>query len=103
MVETKILSQLKALASPVRLSILEDLKRPAQNYPPQLDGDFIEDGVCADFIRERLGFSAATTSRHLSLLTDAGFLIAKRKKGWTFYRRAEDTIESFVEQLGPLL
>lgn len=93
------LQALKALASPVRLAILEDLKAPTQNYPPQVDGDPVADGVCADFIRERLGVAAATASRHLSLLADAGLLVATRKRGWTFYRRDEAAIRRFTEDL----
>ena len=93
------LKSLKALASPVRLAILEDLKAPLQNFPPQVDGDPIADGICADFIRERLGIAPATASRHLSVLTEAGFLVATRKRGWTFYRRDEDAFQRFVEDL----
>jgi len=90
---------LKAAASPVRLAILEYLKRPAEHFPPQVDGDFDVDGVCADFIRDRLGIAAATASRHLTLLAQAGLLIATRKKGWTFYRRDENAIQNFAERL----
>jgi DNA-binding transcriptional ArsR family regulator len=95
----RTLKFLKAVASPVRLTILHDLKRPADHFPPQVDGDFALDGVCADFIRERLNIAAATASRHLTLLTDAGLLVATRKKGWTFYRRDEATIERFARHL----
>jgi len=90
---------MKAVASAVRLDILRYLKVPAENFPAQVDGDLVRDGVCADFIRERLGIAAATASRHLTLLTDAGLLIATRKKGWTFYRRDEKAIRRFAKQL----
>jgi DNA-binding transcriptional ArsR family regulator len=90
---------MKAVASAVRLDILEFLKDPVANFPAQVDGDLILDGVCADFIREKLGIAAATASRHLSLLTDAGLLIATRKKGWTFYRRDGKAIQRFARQL----
>ena len=93
------LKRLKAAASPVRLAVLEYLKHPAEHFPPQTDGDFDADGVCADFIRDRLGISAATASRHLTLLTEAGLLVATRKKGWTFYRRDEVAIRSFAQRL----
>ena len=75
------------------------LKKPAATFPPQVDGDLVKDGVCADLIRERLGIAAATASRHLTLLTDSGLLLATRKKGWTFYRRDERAIRLFVRQL----
>lgn len=90
---------LKAIASPVRLAILSDLKTPSDCYPPQTDGDPQIDGICADFIRERLGIAAATASRHLTILTDAGLLIPTRKKGWTFYKRDEGVIAQFTASL----
>jgi ArsR family transcriptional regulator len=99
----KLLLLLKAVASPVRLTILDDLKRPRENFSPQVDGDPVEDGVCGDFIRKRLGIAAATASRHLTLLVDAGLLVATRKKGWTYYRRDEAAIRRFTDRLSSAL
>jgi DNA-binding transcriptional ArsR family regulator len=96
----ELLTALKALASPMRLAILRHLRNPAAEFPPQVDGDLRVDGVCADNIREKLGIAAATASRHLTLLTDAGLLIATRKKGWTFYRRDKRAIERLAQRLG---
>jgi DNA-binding transcriptional ArsR family regulator len=90
---------LKSLANATRLTVLAWLKDPFANFPPQTDGDLVSDGVCADFIREKLGISAATASRHLTLLTEAGLLTATRKKGWTFYRRDEAAIRMFTSTL----
>ncbi|WP_202049664.1 helix-turn-helix transcriptional regulator [Sphingomonas sp. So64.6b] len=87
------------LASPVRLAVLEYLKDPAGNFSPQVDGDLVLDGVCADFLRDKLGIAAATASRHLTLLADSGLVIATRKKGWTFYRRDEAAIARFTAGL----
>jgi DNA-binding transcriptional ArsR family regulator len=95
----ELLQTLKAIASPVRMEILRCLREPAVEFPPQVDGDPVSDGICADFIRERLGIAAATASRHLTLLTDAGLLIATRKKGWTFYRRDDRVIVRLAKQL----
>ncbi len=97
------LAALKAIASPVRLTVLELLKDPVGNFPPQVDGDLIADGVCADYIRDRLGIAAATASRHLSLLADCGLLIATRKKGWTFYRRDEKAVAALAGKLAAKL
>lgn len=90
---------LKVLASETRLTILEWLKDPVAHFLPQVDGDLIQDGVCADFIREKLGITAATASRHLTRLTEAGLLNATRKKGWTFYRRDEQALQNCFQQL----
>jgi len=94
-----LLQALKAIASPVRMEILRCLKKPTVEFPPQVDGNPVSDGICADFIRERLGIAAATASRHLTLLTDAGLLIATRKRGWTFYRRDDRAIERLAKKL----
>jgi len=94
-----LLRTLKAVSSPVRLEILSLLKDPVANFPPQTDGDLIRDGVCADFIRDKLGIAAATASRHLTLLTEADLLIPTRRKGWTFYRRDESAIQRFTQSL----
>lgn len=96
---TAVLKTVKAIASPVRLEILSLLKDPVGNFPPQTDGDLLRDGVCADFIRDKLGIAAATASRHLTLLTEAHLLVATRKKNWTFYRRDESAIRRFTQAL----
>jgi DNA-binding transcriptional ArsR family regulator len=95
--QKRLLRALKALANPTRLAILSDLKRPAEVFPPQVDGSFEVEGVCADFIRERLGIAAATASRHLTLLCEADLLLPTRKKGWTFYRRNESALRAIAD------
>jgi len=83
---------LKALASDKRVAILEWLRDPAAHFPPQRDGDLVDDGVCSVFIADKLGVRQPTASVHLKLLTAAGLLRAKRIKQWTFYRRDEQRI-----------
>ena len=83
---------IKALANDRRLAVLEWLKDPVANFPPQRDGDLIKDGVCGVFIAEKLGVSQPTASEHLRVLTQAGFLKTKRIKQWTFYKRDEKRI-----------
>jgi DNA-binding transcriptional ArsR family regulator len=94
-----LLKTIKAVSSSVRLEILSLLKDPTANFPPQTDGDLVRDGVCADFIRDKLGIAAATASRHLTLLTEADLLVATRRKNWTFYRRDEPAVRRFTELL----
>ena len=96
---TDLLPVFKALASQPRLNILEYLKDPTQHFPPQVDGDLIEDGVCADFIREKLGMSAATTTQHLKILSDAGLIRPRRIKQWTFFKRVEENITDIKNQI----
>jgi len=91
--------RLKALANGQRLQILALLKAPTKNFRPQVDGDLETDGVCALLIEEKIGLAQPTTAQHLKLLVDAGFLIPKRIKKWTFYRRDEAVIRSFLKDL----
>jgi DNA-binding transcriptional ArsR family regulator len=83
---------LKALGNERRQSILRWLADPVAHFPPQRDGDLVDDGVCSLFIADKLGVSQPTASEHLKLLTSAGLLRAKRIKQWTFYRRDEQRI-----------
>jgi DNA-binding transcriptional ArsR family regulator len=83
---------IRALANERRLQILDWLKDPRAHFPPQADGDLVEDGVCALFIAEKLGVSQATLSEHMRVLVQARLLRAKRIKQWTFYRRDEGEI-----------
>jgi len=82
----------KALANARRLQILEWLKRPRKHFPPQVDGDLVDDGVCGVLIARKLRVSQPTASEHLRVLTHAGLLRSKRIKQWTFYQRNEARI-----------
>jgi ArsR family transcriptional regulator len=85
-------SVLRALANERRLQILAWLRDPEAHFPPQIDGDLVEDGVCGQFIAEKLGVGAATVSEHMRILVEAGLVRAKRVKQWTMYRRDEERI-----------
>ena len=90
---------LQALASARRLQILEWLKHPRRHFPPQVDGDLVEDGVCGVLIAQKLGVSQPTASEHMKILLDAGVVKAKRIKQWTFYRRDEAGIKQIKKML----
>lgn len=91
--------RLKAVSHPSRLDLLRWLKDPVANFPPQVDGDLVVDGVCAVFIAEKWSVSQPTASRHLKVLTDAGLIVATRKKGWVFYRRDETACEALKREM----
>ena len=82
----------KALASEKRLLILEWLREPVANFPPQRDGDLIRDGVCSLFIAEKLGVSQPTCGEHMKILSQAGLVHGKKIRQWVFYQRDEDRI-----------
>lgn len=84
----------RALANERRLQILEWLKDPRAHFPPQADGDLVEDGVCGVFIADKLGISQPTLSEHMRVLVQSGLVVPKRIKQWTFYRRDEGQIRA---------
>ena len=88
-----------ALASPRRLQILDWLKSPRAHFPPQRDGDLVEDGVCVVFIADKLGVAQPTATTHLQALARAGLVASKRVGQWTFYKRDEAAIERLKERI----
>ena len=88
-----------ALASEKRLQILEWLKDPEANFPPQKDGHLVRDGVCVIFIAEKLGVAQPTATTHLQTLARAGLVTSKRVGQWTFYRRDEPAIKALKRKI----
>jgi DNA-binding transcriptional ArsR family regulator len=78
-----------ALASPKRLQVLEWLRDPRSHFPPQRDGDLVDDGVCVLFIANKLGVAQPTATTHMQALARAGLVTSKRIGQWTFYKRDE--------------
>jgi DNA-binding transcriptional ArsR family regulator len=94
-----LLTVLQALANDRRLQLLEWLDDPRAHFPPQRDGDLVEDGVCVVFIAEKLGVAQPTATAHLQILKRAGLVTSKRVGQWTFYRRDERAIGEAKRQL----
>ena len=92
-------SVFSALASERRLQILEWLKDPEANFPPQKDGDLVRDGVCVLFIAEKLGVAQPTATTHLQTLARAGLVTSKRVGQWTFYRRDEPALDALKRKI----
>lgn len=99
MAQAELTSLFKALANGARLKVLKWLKDPRRNFPPQVDGDLVKDGVCADYIREKLQVSASTASQHLKILTDAGLIRPKKIKQWIFFKRCEPRIREIKKEI----
>ena len=92
--ELKTALLLRALASEKRLAILGWLKDPRAHFREQIDGDLVDDGVCGVLIAEKLGVGPPTVSEHRRILVQAGLVVSKRTKKWTFYRRDEKAIDA---------
>lgn len=98
-----VIEGLKALASDRRLQVLEWLSDPRAHFPPQRDGDLVEDGVCVVLVAEKLGVAQPTATAHLQSLRRAGFVTPKRVGKWTFYKRDEEGLAHFKDEIGRVL
>jgi DNA-binding transcriptional ArsR family regulator len=96
----EVVEGFKALSNERRLHVLEWLRDPRAHFPPQRDGDLVDDGVCVVFIAEKLGVTQPTATAHLQSLRRAGFVTAKRVGKWTFYKREEEGLGRFKDRLG---
>jgi DNA-binding transcriptional ArsR family regulator len=93
----EVVEGFKALSNERRLHVLEWLRDPRAHFPPQRDGDLVDDGVCVVFIAEKLGVTQPTATAHLQSLRRAGFVTAKRVGKWTFYKRDEEGLGRFKD------
>jgi ArsR family transcriptional regulator len=96
-------SALRALSNDRRLQILDWLKRPREEFPPQVDGDLVKDGVCGLLIAQKLGVSQPTASEHLNIMLRAGLIQGKKIKQWTFYKRDQKGLRKLKQLLAATL
>lgn len=93
----------KALSNETRVNILNWLKEPKKNFPPQGEslGETVDlkGGVCVTSIQEKAKVSQSAISNYLSILQDAGLLLSERHEKWTYYRRNEKTIQQFANYI----
>jgi ArsR family transcriptional regulator len=87
-------SQLKALADPVRLSILEFLLNPIQTCCAR------EEGVCACDFENVLSLSQPSVSHHMKILVQVGFVQAEKRGRWVYYALEPSAFEAVRERLG---
>lgn len=92
-------TQIKAMASEQRLKILHLLAHPAEQFGDQWSADPVEFGVCMTLIAEALGVSQPTTSRHLDILKQAGFITVQRHMKWSYCKRDETAIAGYLQWL----
>jgi len=99
---TNIRDALKALDNPIRLAILGWLKDPARNFPEQ-EVDPEQVGVSVSAIQERTSLSQSTVSHYLTALERAQLVTSKRIGRWTYYKRDEENISSYLASLKSLI
>lgn len=93
------LEVLKALGNDKRLQILRWILDPMAHFPPQRDGDLIDDGVCIGFITEKIGLKQPTVTSHMHILAKAGLVTAKPIKNWVFYKPNRMVISAALDRL----
>ena len=92
----------KVLSNKTRVEILKWLKKPEENFPPHQDIDHFDDGVCVGYIQDKAGLSQSTISTYLKSMQNANLLIPTRHGKWTYYKRNEKMIKSYLKALEEL-
>lgn len=87
--------QLKALADPVRLAMLDFLLNPVETCLTQAEG------VCACDFEAGLGMTQPAVSHHMKLLVQAGFVRAEKHGRWVRYNVNPAVFASVCERLRP--
>ncbi|MEJ2022428.1 MAG: metalloregulator ArsR/SmtB family transcription factor [Maritimibacter sp.] len=91
---------LRALAHENRLRIVHWLADPKAHFPPQVDGDLVNDGVCVGYITEKIGLKQPTVTNHMQILQEAGMVESKKIKNWVFYKLRTDRVDAVLEKVG---
>ncbi|AHD03627.1 ArsR/SmtB family transcription factor [Leisingera methylohalidivorans] len=94
------LDVLKALGNKNRLQILKWILSPTEYFPPQRDGDLIEDGVCVGFITQKIDLTQPTVTAHMKVLADAKLVTSKQIKNWVFYKADRERIKGALARMG---
>ena len=84
---------LHAIADPARRRILQALKERGANSIGK------DEGLCASDIEQRIHLSQPTISHHMSILSKAGLVEAKKQGQWMWYRRYEPALRDFTRTL----
>ncbi|MET0173333.1 helix-turn-helix transcriptional regulator [Agrobacterium sp. lyk4-40-TYG-31] len=97
------LAFLRAISNDKRLLIVQWLLNPAAHFPPQRDGDLVEDGVCLGAIVRKIELRQPTVTGHLKILVEAELVHSKPIKNWVFYRADKAAITAAVSKLSTML
>ena len=91
---SSVVEALKALADPVRLSILEFLWGPVSE---EFRDD--EDGVCAKDVEQFLGVTQPTVSYHMKILVGAGLVRAEKRGQKVYYECVTEGPDEVIRYL----
>ncbi|HVF01984.1 MAG TPA: metalloregulator ArsR/SmtB family transcription factor [Rubrobacteraceae bacterium] len=88
-----VVEALKALADPVRLSILEFL------WGSEAEGLRTEEGLCAKDIEDFLGVSQPTVSYHMKILVGAGLVVSQKRGQRVYYECVTEGPDEVIRYL----
>ena len=88
-----VVETLKALADPMRLSILEFL------WGPAAEGFRTEDGICARDVEDFLDVSQPTVSYHMKILVGAGLVRAEKRGQRVYYECVTEGPDEVIRYL----
>ncbi len=91
--DRQLISALKAVADPARLTILRILKQKGACSIGK------SEGLCACDIEAQLKLSQPTISHHMSILRKAGLVDAEKQGLWMWYRRNEKALKKLGQEL----
>jgi DNA-binding transcriptional ArsR family regulator len=94
---------LRALSNPRRLAIVCWLADPVRHFPPQRDGDLVEDGVCVGFITKKIGLSQPAVTEHMQVLASAEIVTSGKIKNWVFYKLDNAKVSNLLGDLANAL
>lgn len=81
------------------MQILRLLAEPQRNFAHQWSADAADFGVCMTLIAEALHIAQPTASRHLDILTQAGFLKVRKYQKWSYCQRDDVAIQDYLKWL----
>ena len=88
-----------ALSNETRFQIMQWLKHPEANFPPHSEVKGFEVGVCVSFIQEKAQLTQPTISQYLKILENAGLIKSTRIGKWTYYKRNEEVLNKYFENI----
>ena len=94
---------LRALSNPRRMTIVRWLADPTAHFPPQRDGDLVEDGVCVGFITKKIKLSQPAVTEHMQVLASAKLVTSKKIKNWVFYKLDKEQVAAVLKELSDTL
>jgi len=89
----------KLLSNKTRLIILEWLKDPEKHFPPHVDVDGFDDGVCVGYIHDKSNLSQSTISTYLTAMQKEQLIIPTRHGKWTYYKRNETVLDAYKKYI----